>query len=67
MEKCLETDAKNYHAWAHRVAVASTFGLWEQEIEVVSQLLEKDVRNNSAWNHRLQAVMHTADECDPSY
>ncbi len=60
MNKCLDGDAKNYHAWAHRVAVAERYGLWEQEMVDLSRLLEEDLRNNSAWNHRLVAVKHMA-------
>lgn len=62
VSKCLDGDAKNYHAWAHRVAVAERYSLWEQEPEVVARLLEQDVRNNSAWNHRFAAVSYLAKE-----
>ena len=60
MRKCLDQDAKNYHAWAHRVAVAERFNVWERELDDLSRLLELDLRNNSAWNHRFMAASHLA-------
>lgn len=49
----LDTDTKNYHAWAHRQVVVAASGTWRQEMEYVEQLIQQDVRNNSAWNQRM--------------
>ena len=54
----LALDAKNYHAWAHRQALAAAWGLWEDELAMVTALLADDVRNNSAWNHRFAIMAH---------
>ena len=51
-ESVFNDDPKNYHAWAHRQYVVSTFGGFEGELAFVQQLLDTDIRNNSAWNHR---------------
>lgn len=48
----LDTDAKNYHAWAHRQVVVASSAAWRQEQQYVARLLAEDVRNNSAWNQR---------------
>jgi len=56
---CLEQDAKNYHAWAHRQATALAFAcseLWKKEFELTERFLGQDMRNNSAWNHRIFAL-----------
>ena len=55
-DECLALAAKNYHAWAHRQAIVKQFGLWQQELEVTTELLQEDVRNNSAWNQRFFVV-----------
>jgi hypothetical protein len=47
---CLQHDAKNYHAWAHRQAVLAALGtsaLWGAELAFTERLLRQDVRNNS--------------------
>ena len=67
MDKCLEGDAKNYHAWSHRAAVAERFGTWEGELALTARMLEADVRNNSAWNHRFSALSSLAKQCAPSH
>ena len=48
----LQRMQKNYHAWAHRQAIVRRFGLWQQELDAVDELLHEDIRNNSAWNQR---------------
>jgi hypothetical protein len=48
----LNTDSKNYHAWAHRQVVVASGAAWQQEQQYVQRLLAEDVRNNSAWNQR---------------
>ena len=50
--RCLADDAKNYHAWAHRAAIADAFNAWERELPIITKMLSEDMRNNSAWNHR---------------
>jgi len=52
----LSQDAKNYHAWAHRLWAVACFGLQAREVEFTSALLEEDGRNNSAWNARFAAL-----------
>lgn len=54
----LAQDGKNYHAWAHRQWVLTTFQAWPQEFAFVESELEKDVRNNSAWNQRWTTLTH---------
>ena len=63
--ECLERDAKNYHAWAHRQAVVRAFGLWAAELSYVAELLRADVRNNSAWNQRYVVVAEAPDMWGP--
>lgn len=63
MDACLEGDAKNYHAWSHRWAVAERFGAWQGELALTARMLDVDVRNNSAWNHRFSALASLAKQC----
>ena len=56
--RCLAEDTKNYHAWAHRAAIAEAFDSWERELPIITRMLREDVRNNSAWNHRYLTVQH---------
>lgn len=49
---CLEDDPKNYHTWAHRLAVVDHFGLWQEELVFTALMIGEDMRNNSAWNQR---------------
>ena len=56
--RCLAEDTKNYHAWAHRAAIAEAFDSWERELPIITKLLSEDARNNSAWNHRYLTVQH---------
>ena len=60
VDRCLEGDEKNYHAWSHRAAVAARWGLWQGELGMTKAMLARDVRNNSAWSHRFAAVSHLA-------
>ena len=53
---CLEDDPKNYHTWAHRLAVVDHFGLWQEEMVFTALMIEEDVRNNSAWNQRCHVL-----------
>lgn len=56
--RCLADDAKNYHAWAHRAAIAEAFDAWERELPIIGKMLAEDMRNNSAWNHRFLTLQH---------
>ena len=49
----------NYRQWAIR-----HFGLWDREIEYVSQLIGEDLRNNSAWNQRYFVISNTTGYTD---
>lgn len=52
---CLQYDAKNYHAWAHRQAVLKQFfdqGLVRREDAYSRECIELDPLNNSAWSQR---------------
>ena len=60
--RCLADDAKNYHAWAHRAAIAEAFDAWERELPIVGKMLAEDMRNNSAWNHRFLTLQHLLEE-----
>lgn len=60
---CIASDAKNYHAWAHRQAILVAFAtrrseLWEEEFSFTEFLLRDDARNNSAWNQRFFVINH---------
>lgn len=52
---CLDFDAKNYHAWAHRQAMLRS---WASSVDITAELqfssdcLERDILNNSAWTQR---------------
>eukprot|EP00955_Chlamydomonas_euryale_P087078 364267-Chlamydomonas_euryale.AAC.11 len=59
--RALAADDKNYHAWAHRLAIVAAFGAWDGEAGFADACLSRDVRNNSAWQHRgaaLRARLH---------
>eukprot|EP00930_Biecheleria_cincta_P050127 TRINITY_DN35301_c0_g1_i1.p1 TRINITY_DN35301_c0_g1~~TRINITY_DN35301_c0_g1_i1.p1 ORF type:complete len:340 (+),score=66.29 TRINITY_DN35301_c0_g1_i1:48-1067(+) len=49
-------DYKNYNGWSHRQFILQAFGLWDEELPFVEDLLRDDIRNNSAWNHRYTVV-----------
>lgn len=62
-------DAKNYHAWSHRIALHKHFRTSiEDEIAMVERCLARDPRNNSAWAHRAALlwsdVTHTDTNVD---
>ena len=59
VDKILNDDSKNYHAWSHRQWIIKTVNhsqLWINEIEYSHTQIISDVRNNSAWNQRWFAV-----------
>ena len=53
IEEVFESDAKHYHAWAHRQWVAERHGCWKRELALTEEMIERDPHNNSAWNYRL--------------
>lgn len=53
-------DYKNYNGWSHRLFIVQKFGLWDNEMPFVEDLLRDDIRNNSAWNHRYTVVRNTS-------
>jgi protein farnesyltransferase/geranylgeranyltransferase type-1 subunit alpha len=59
----LEDDAKNYHAWAHRVWMIDFFKMHAHELAFTAAHIELDDRNNSAWNARFTALhrLHGAE------
>lgn len=59
--RCLADDAKNYHAWAHRAAIADAFDAWKRELPIITKMLAEDMRNNSAWNHRFLTLQRLLD------
>jgi protein farnesyltransferase/geranylgeranyltransferase type-1 subunit alpha len=59
IEKCFDTDSKNYHTWSYRQWLLAHFNddeLWEGELPFAEKLLSEDVRNNSAWHHRFFVI-----------
>lgn len=61
------TDAKNYHAWAHRQWALAALGdvdAWRDELDFAARLIDEDVRNNSAWSHRALASRKAAGSAD---
>lgn len=63
---CLEHDAKNYHAWAHRQFLIKKYVSPSTilfELEYTRKCLEKDVMNNSAWNQRAFLRKVCSDSC----
>ncbi len=63
--RCLADDAKNYHAWAHRAAIADAFNAWERELPIITKMLSEDMRNNSAWNHRFLTLQRLLERQAP--
>ena len=55
--RALDADAKNIHAWTHRLWCARAFDLWRAEPASCDEMLQRDVRNNSAWSHRFVAAL----------
>lgn len=62
---CLEDDPKNYHTWAHRLAVVDHFGLWQEELAFTALMIAEDVRNNSAWNQRCHILSRPGGSAPP--
>lgn len=52
INRMIENDSKNYHAWSYRQWVIQKYQLWDFEWVDVARLIAEDVRNNSAWNQR---------------
>jgi len=69
-DQVLDEDSKNYHAWAHRQWVLNTYATmadsgrdawWQQEMDLLENLIALDVRNNSAWNQRWMVTHKRTD------
>mmetsp|Transcript_34634 Transcript_34634/g.63691 ORF Transcript_34634/g.63691 Transcript_34634/m.63691 type:complete len:380 (+) Transcript_34634:86-1225(+) len=59
VDKILEDDSKNYHAWSHRQWIIRTLDnptLWSTEIQYSHSKILSDPRNNSAWSQRWFAL-----------
>ncbi|KAJ2000248.1 CAAX geranylgeranyltransferase alpha subunit [Coemansia thaxteri] len=56
IDRVIDQDSKNFHAWSHRQWVVRAYGLWDQEMAFVDTQINQDVRNNSAWNQRYFAL-----------
>ncbi|KAJ2996892.1 CAAX geranylgeranyltransferase alpha subunit [Globomyces sp. JEL0801] len=52
VNRMIEMDSKNYHAWSYRQWLVRTHNIWEAEMKESDYWIQNDVRNNSAWNHR---------------
>ena len=63
---CLRVDAKNYHAWGHRLAMLQAFHLWRSELELTGLLLKDDLYNNSAWSQRHVAFRMALSRSEPT-
>ena len=63
--EALALDAKNIHAWTHRLWVTRTFPKTTRDAEraFTERMIDDDVRNNSAWNQRF-AVTFLSSSCD---
>jgi len=62
LDELLEDDAKNYHMWSYRQWLVRTYGLWDEDLELVNRLIRIDVRNNSAWNERYYVLSRGATD-----
>jgi hypothetical protein len=52
VEKVLDLDDRNVHAWGFRLWVVEKFALWEEDLAFIEGYLKEHPRNNSAWNYR---------------
>lgn len=54
-----DSDAKNYHAWSHKIWLIERYELWNeaQHMAFAEEMLDRDVRNNSVWSFRYFIVM----------
>ena len=64
VERALEEDAKNIHAWSHRAWLTRASNSWSDEFAYTRRLLEEDRMNNSAWNARFHATTRALEEGD---
>ena len=60
--EALALDAKNIHAWTHRLWVTRTFPKTTRDAEraFTERMIDDDVRNNSAWNQRFAVTFLTS-------
>lgn len=66
INKMIETDGKNYHAWSYRQWLVEKYQLWSDELVDVARLIGEDVRNNSAWNQRFFVISRRGSPVDES-
>ena len=64
--EALALDAKNIHAWTHRLWVVRTFPKMMRDAEraFTEKMIDDDVRNNSAWNQRFAVTFLTSSSDD---
>lgn len=64
--EALALDAKNIHAWTHRLWVTRTFPKTTRDAEraFTERMIDDDVRNNSAWNQRFAVTFLTSSSRD---
>ena len=62
LREVFEDDAKNFHAWCHRIWMIRRFHNVEGEFEFIEELLGYDIKNNSVWNYRFFLVNYTKIE-----
>ena len=58
-----DSDAKNYHAWSHKIWMVERYELWSdpRHLEFVDKMLDDDVQNNSVWSFRYFIVMRSSN------
>mmetsp|Transcript_15910 Transcript_15910/g.24558 ORF Transcript_15910/g.24558 Transcript_15910/m.24558 type:complete len:226 (+) Transcript_15910:371-1048(+) len=54
LEQIFDSDAKNYHAWSHKIWLVERYCLWNEDahMDFVDKMLDQDPRNNSVWSYR---------------
>ncbi len=54
LEQIFDSDAKNYHAWSHKIWLVERFCLWNEDahMDFIEKMLDQDPRNNSVWSFR---------------
>ena len=62
VDKLLDVDARNFHAWAHRRAVAAEAGVLPREAEEAAlRRVEDNFSNYSAWHERSATLLLAAE------
>lgn len=54
LDLIFKSDAKNYHAWSHKIWLIERFEIHSMQTHMVfvETLLDDNVRNNSVWSFR---------------